>query len=157
MLPRPIALAAAFALIALPALAQTLPSQTMSTVDGARPGHVPGLGTSEPASGRASNITSADTRSMIAPTLPSPDIGLDASPFEYLRSARAALVAGQTGQAQQALEMAETRVLARVVPPGQMTGPMDSQFVTQIRDARRALGAGDSPAAISLIDRALAG
>lgn len=152
MRPRQFAVAATLALIALPAFAQTMP-----TVDGARPGHAVGVGASEPSSSRASNITSADTKSTIAPTLPSPDVGLDATPFEYLRSARAALVAGQTGQAQQALEMAETRVLARVVPPGQMTGPMESQFVAQIREARRAIGAGDSPAAISLIDRALAG
>ena len=157
MLPHPIALAAALALIALPGFAQTLPSPTMSTVDGARPGHAVGVGASEPSSTRASNISSSNSKSTIAPTLPSPDVGIDASPFEYLRSARAALAAGQTGRAQQALEMAETRVLARVVPPGQMTGPMDSQFVTHIRDARRALGAGDNSAAISLIDRALAG
>ena len=82
---------------------------------------------------------------------------MDATPFEFLRAARASLVSGQTGKAQQALEMAETRALARVVPAGQMTGPSDSQFVSHIRDARRALSVGDSPAAITLIDRALAG
>lgn len=152
MRPRQFSFAAIFALIALPVFAQTIP-----TVDGARPGHAVGVGASEPSSARSSNITAADTKSTIAPTLPTPDVGLDATPLEYLRSARSALLAGQTGQAQQALEMAETRVLARVVPPGQVTGPMDSQFVTQIRDARRALAEGNRPAAISLIDRALAG
>ncbi len=152
MRPRQLALAATLALITLPAFTQTMP-----TVDGARPGHAVGVGASEPSSARASNISAASTKSTIAPTLPAPDVGMDATPFEYLRSARAALVSGQTGKAQEALEMAETRVLARVVPPGQVTGPIDSQFVTQIREARRALAEGDRPAAISLIDRALAG
>jgi hypothetical protein len=155
MRPRQFALSAALALIALPAFAQTAP--VGDPASGIRPGHIVGVGASEPSSARASNINQSDTKSMIAPTLPAPDVGMDATPFEYLRSARASLVAGRTGQAQQALEMAETRVLGRVVPPGQTTGPMDSQFVSQIRDARRSLAEGDSPGAIAKIDRALAG
>lgn len=155
MRPRHFALAATLALLGAQAFAQT--PATTDSASGIRPGHVVGVGASEPASSRSSNITAGDTKSMIAPTLPAPNVGIDATPFEYLRAARASLLAGQTGQAQQALEMAETRVLGRVVPPGQVTGPIDSQFVTQIRDARRALSAGDSPAAITLIDRALAG
>lgn len=154
MRPRHIALAATLALLGAQAFAQTPPSNSVS---GARPGHVVGVGASEPSSSRASNITPRDTKSVIAPTLPAPDLGMDAPAIEYVRAARASLMAGQTGRAQQALEMAETRLLDRVVPPGRMTGPIDSPLVTQIREARRALADGNSPAAITLIDRALAG
>jgi hypothetical protein len=73
-----------------------------------------------------------------------------------LRAARASLVAGHTGQAQQSLEMAETRALDRSVAQGQTSTPSDSQFVSEIRDARHALGSGDRPHAIQLIDVALA-
>jgi hypothetical protein len=122
---------------------------------GARPGHEPGVGESLPRSDRASNIGPADTRSNIAPTLPPSAIGENAAAHEYLRTARASLVAGRTGQAQQSLEMAETRALDRAVPQGQTNVPSDSQFVSRIRDARRALGRGDSPQAVQLIDLAL--
>ena len=71
------------------------------------------------------------------------------------QAARASLVAGRTGQAQQSLEMAETRALDRVVPQGQTNAPSDSQIVARIQDARHALGSGDSAHAIQLIDLAL--
>ena len=155
MRPRHIALAATVALLGAQAFAQTPPAN--NSMSGARPGHVPGVGASEPSSSRASNITPRDTKSSIAPTLPAPDLGMDASATEYVRAARASLMAGKTGQAQQALEMAETRLLDRVVPPGGMPAPVDSPMVSQIREARRALADGNSPAAMTLIDRALAG
>ncbi len=136
-------------MIALPAFAQT-PSTT-----GARPGHEPGTGDSLPLSNKASNITTGDTRSNIAPTLPQPAIGQNATTQDYLRAARVSLVAGRTGQAQQSLEMAETRALDRTVPQGQTNAPSDSQLVARIRDARHALGSGDRTHAIQLIDVAL--
>jgi hypothetical protein len=83
-------------------------------------------------------------------------VGDDATTRDYLRAARASLVAGRTGQAQQSLEMAETRVLSRSVPQGQVNVPSDSQLVSEIRDARRALGDKDSAHAIQIIDVALA-
>jgi hypothetical protein len=51
--------------------------------------------------------------------------------------------------------MAETRALDRPVIQGQTDTPSDSRFVAKIRDVRRALGSGDSPHAIQLIDLAL--
>jgi hypothetical protein len=147
------ATAALLALIALQALAQAPSGANPST--GARPGHDPGTGESLPASNKASNIGPADTRSTIAPTLPSPAIGEAATTQDYLKAARAALVGGHTGQAQQSLEMAETRALDRSVAPGQTTAPSDSQLVSRIRDARHALGSGDRTHAIQLIDLAL--
>ncbi len=148
------ALAALLGLTAISALAQA-PS-LLDPATGARPGHTPGVGDSLPKSDKASNILPGPTASTLAPTLPSPANADGAAPFDLLRAARAALVAGQTGLAQQSLEMAETRSLDRAMAPGQSGTASDSRFVGQIRDARRALGNGDSAAAITMIDQALA-
>jgi hypothetical protein len=149
------AMAGLLGLTALQALAQAPAGVDPAT--GARPGHPIGIGDSRPLSDKASNIGPSDTGSTIAPTLPASAVGEDASTRDYLRSARAALVAGRTGQAQQSLEMAETRALSRSVPQGQTGTPSNSRLIGQIRDARHALGSGDSPNAIRLIDLALAG
>ncbi len=125
------------------------------TTTGARPGHDIGIGDSLPRSDKASNIVPADTRSNIAPTLPRSGIGEDAASRDYLKAARASLVAGHTGQAQQSLEMAETRALDRSVAQGQTDTPSQSPLVSQIRDARHLLGGGDNMHAIQLIDLAL--
>jgi hypothetical protein len=145
------ALAALLGLTAMSALAQ-VPGPN----SGARPGHAPGVGDSLPKSDKASNIQGSDTSSMLAPTLPAPAIGEAAAPADYLRAARAALTAGQTGKAQQSLEMAETRSLDRVLPPGQDIAASNSRLVAQIRDARHALGSGDRAGALAMIDLALA-
>ena len=150
-----LATAAMLGMAALPALAQAPSGVDPAT--GARPGHEVGIGDSLPRSDNASNIVPADTRSVIAPTLPAPTIGENAATFDYLRAARVALVAGRTGQAQQSLEMAESRVLSRTVPQGQTSVPSDSLLVSRIRNALRALGADDSTRAIELIDLALTG
>jgi hypothetical protein len=149
-----IATAALLGITAASALAQA-PSG-MNPVTGARPGHDVGIGESLPRSNKASNIVPTDTHSNIAPTLPPSAIGGDAASLDYLRAARASLVAGRTGQAQQSLEMAETRALDRSVAQGQTDTPSQSLLVSQIRDARHALGAGDNRGAIQFIDRALA-
>jgi hypothetical protein len=147
------ATAALLGLTAMSALAQAPSGVAPAT--GARPGHEVGVGDSLPRSDNASNIVPADTRSNIAPTLPPSAVGQNAATYDYLRAARASLVAGRTGQAQQSLEMAETRVLDRSVPQGQTNTPSDNQLVSRIRDARRALGGGDSAHAIQFIDLAL--
>lgn len=137
--------AALLALTAISALAQSPP---MDAATGARPGHEPGVGESLPRSNNASNIGPSDTRSNIAPTLPASGLGENAKAMEYLTEARASLVAGRTGEAQQSLEMAETRALER---------PDGASLAARIRDARQALGAGNKSGAIALIDAALAG
>ncbi len=148
-----IATAALLGVTALQVLAQTPAGLDPAT--GARPGHEVGVGDSLPRSDKASNIVPADTRTLIAPTLPRSGIGPDAMPRDYLMTARASLVAGRTGQAQQSLEMAETRVLGRSVTPDQVNVPSDDPLVARIRDARQALGGGDRGRAIQLIDLAL--
>ena len=97
-----------------------------------------------------------DSKTTIAPTLPDASIGTEGTPRAYLQEARRDLVAtGRTGQAQQALEMAETRTLDRVIPPGQSSGPSQSEMIGRISAARTALANNDIPQAISLIDQAL--
>lgn len=100
---------------------------------------------------------SADAGAIIAPTLPSPELGPNAGPGDYLRAARGALATGQTGEAQQALEMAETRALDRSVPLFQTNTPSDSSLVERIHAARQTLATGDRSATMRAIDAAIAG
>ncbi len=137
---------------AIAALAQT---SSLDPTTGARPGHEPGVGTSLPLSNNASNIEPSDTRSVIAPTLPPSSAGANATAHEYLNAALVALVAGRTGEAQQSLEMAETRALDRSVAADQADEPSHSRFIARIGQARRALGDGDTKRTIALIDLAL--
>jgi hypothetical protein len=109
-----------------------------------------------PTSNNASNIVGSDTTSPIAPALPSPDLGPGASPDAFLHAARAALATGRTGEAQQALEMAETRLLDRSTPLFQTNNPSRSPLIAEIGDARRALGTGDRAASMALLDKAIA-
>jgi len=105
-----------------------------------------------PTSGTASNIVPADTRSDVAPALPVPPVGDNAAPRTYLKAAHDALVAGRTGEAQQSLEMAETRELSRAVDPGAAAMPDANPSVTRIRDALQMLGEGNRQRALEIID-----
>ena len=104
---------------------------------------------------RASNIDASDTRSMIAPNLPSPPVGPNASAVDYLRAAQTSLQAGRTGEAQQSLEMAQTRLLDRSVPMGQTNNPSDNPAVTQMSQALEGTGAGDRAQTMQLIQSAI--
>jgi hypothetical protein len=122
---------------------------------GARPGNEVGTGMSLPVGNSASNIDSRDTRSEIAPNLPSPDVGPNATPVDYLRAAQSALSAGRTGEAQQALEQAQTRLLDRSVSYGATNNPSDNPAVAQITQALHALAAGDSAQCMQLVQAAI--
>jgi hypothetical protein len=134
--------------------AQTVPSGA-NPETGARPGNEIGTGSSLPLSDKASNISPGDTTSTIAPNLPSPPIGENASVRDYLAAARAALLRGRTGEAQQALEMAETRALDRSVPLFQTNVPDSSSLVGEIGQALQALGGGDRGRAVQIIEAAI--
>ena len=88
----------------------------------------------------------------VAPALPTPPVGTEAAPHDYLKAARDALTAGRTGEAQQSLEMAETRELTRAVPPEDAARPDPNPAVNQIRDALHALGRGQRERALQIID-----
>ena len=80
------------------------------------------------------------TRSTIAPALPSPNLPDGAKPSDALRAAQGALAAGRSGEAQDALEMAETRMLDRSVALGTTGDPSDptvSSFPRRCRHWRR--------------------
>jgi len=146
--------------LAAPALAQTMSNTSdvppgANPATGARPGNEIGTGMSTPMGDRASNIDHRDMRSDIAPNLPAPQLGEGASPVDYLRAAQRSLAAGQTGEAQQSLEMAQTRMLDRSVVYGQTNNPTDNPAVAQTRDALHALAAGDRAQAMQLIQSAI--
>ena len=122
---------------------------------GARPGNDIGSGMSMPMGSTASNIDPTDTQSEIAPNLPSPDIGEGASAEAYLVAARNALAAGKTGEAQQSLEMAETRLLDRSTPLFQTNTPSNNPVVSQISQALQALASGNQPQCMTLIEAAI--
>lgn len=149
-------------LLAAPALAQTSVPVTQQGVPaganpatGARPGNEIGTGMSLPMGTHASNIDQRNTRSTIAPNLPSPAIGANAGPVDYLRAAQQALQAGRTGEAQQSLEMAQTRLLDRSVPQGQTNNPSDNPAIMQVSQALKALAAHDRAQAMQLIQSAI--
>ncbi len=102
-----------------------------------------GAALSEPFATHASNISQADTQGDIAPALPQPGVGRDAGPAGYLRAAERALQTGQTGLAQNALEMAETRLLDRSVIRGMGGVPDDSHAVQAITAALNDLSRHD--------------
>jgi hypothetical protein len=119
--------------------------------------HQPGTGESGPASAQASNIDGADTRSTIAPHLPRPMVGENAGPDGYLKAADRALAAHKTGAAQQALEMAETRLLDRSTAPDAASQPDQSPRIAAVAAARKDLAAKDWAGARKSIQEAMAG
>jgi hypothetical protein len=102
----------------------------------------------------ASNIDKADTRSDIAPRLPAPPVSTDAGPRPFLQAAQVALRANRTGEAQEALERAESRSLD--VSDNRAGGGL-SPMGSRISAAREALGRGDVAGASRIVDAALAG
>jgi hypothetical protein len=136
------------------AVAQTMPPGVNQDT-GARPGNEIGTGASLPLSDKASNITPTDTTSTLAPNLPSPPIGDNASPRDYLLAARTALLLGRTGEAQQSLEMAETRALDRSVPLFQTSARITDPLIGEIEQALHALSEGDRSRAVQIIEAAL--
>ena len=127
------------------------------TTDGARPGNDIGTRSSLPLSSAASNISSSDTRSTIAPTSPEPGVGADAQVSALLISARQSIAGGQTGTADEALEQAETQILQRSVSGTQVDYTSADPVVAQIEQARQALGHNDRTGASQQISQILAG
>jgi hypothetical protein len=66
-----------------------------------------------------------------------------------------ALATGRTGEAQEAMEMAETRLLDRSTPLFRTDQPSGNPLVAQIEQALHALGNGDRAAAIQVLDNAI--
>lgn len=112
-------------------------------------------------SAQASNINSSDIRSRIAPVLPTPaGASQNSSPEQLLGIAQNELQRGQTGAAQQALEMAMTNALNDVngvVSPSMAGTPSSNPLVGKINQALQALGRHDTAGAQQAIQEAMAG
>ncbi len=110
-------------------------------------------GAGSPLSTRATDLTAAPGERM-GSRLPTPaSAGND--PHDLLIAAGRSLDRGQTGAAQQALEMAETRVLSRTIDPSMASQPDQASMVQNIAMARRALGSRDTRGAKQAIAAAL--
>jgi hypothetical protein len=109
----------------------------------------------QPQSTQPSNIAPSDTRSDIAPALPSPNLPENDRPSTFLRAAQGALAAGRGGEAQESLEMAQTRLLDRSTPLFQTRNPSDNPTVGQISQAMQALANNDRAGCMRLIQAAI--
>jgi hypothetical protein len=102
-----------------------------------------------------SDIAPSDTRSATALRLPGPPLPSSESPRALLEAARQALDAGRIGQAQEALDRAETALLNGSGAPV-TASPADTQHaILAIGAARHRLAARDRQGAIRAIDDAL--
>ena len=108
-----------------------------------------------PVSSQASHVPGSAPGSAIAPRLPEPAGGDSGPPEQYLHEADRALEMHKTGLAQQALEMAETRMLDRSTLASQASTPDGDPEVQALRQAREALGRRDLRAAHEAIRAAL--
>ena len=97
-----------------------------------------------------------DQQGFAMPALPSPDLPPGSRPSDFLRAAAGALAIGNTGEAEQALEMAQTRMLDRSVPLGQTNDPSHDPTTVQITQARQALETHDRAGCMQLIQVAIA-
>ncbi len=156
LIPRLTLLATLLAGTALPAAAQLSPQSGVDATTGARPGNEIGTGMSLPMGTKASNIGPGDSAGTYAPNLPAPALPDNARASDFLRAAQGALAAGRTGEAQQALEMAQTRLLDRSVPLGQTNDPSNDTAVRQISAALRALSDSDRAGSMQQIQSAMA-
>jgi len=98
-----------------------------------------------------------DEHVVVLPPLPAPNLPENAKPSDFLRAAQSSLAAGHKGEAQDALEMAQTRLLDRSVPLGHTEDPSKSPLVGQISQALQALAAGDRAACMQAIQAAIGG
>jgi len=107
---------------------------------------------SEPKSDHSGNILNGSKG--LANQLPPPQTD-STTVVGMLTAAVNALQAGHTGEAQEALEQAETQALDRAVPQSQGNMPITDPLVTRISQARWALGENNLPAALHATEAAL--
>ena len=101
-------------------------------------------------------VLAQQARESVLSPLPSPNVPEGAKPSDELRAAEGALAAGRTGEVEEALERAQTRMLDRSVALGRTNDPSDNPTVGQISQARQALAAGDRAGCLQLIQAAVA-
>lgn len=89
---------------------------------------------------QAGSMGRAGGRSGVAAQMPAPPSDEQASADQYLRDAQTALRNRRTGEALEALERAETRVLGGAMGQGTPSGESQDRAVAAIERAREALG-----------------
>jgi hypothetical protein len=92
------------------------------------------------------------TAPIVSAKLATPELSPEASPGDFLRAARGALVTGRNGEARSALEMAQTRLLDRSVDAGTENVPSHNLAVKQISEAISALASNDRMACLRYIE-----
>ncbi len=118
-------------------------------------GMVPAPPSHQPMVRHPTNINASDSRSIISPSLPQPPVGPNADATQYLQAAQRALMRGRGGEAQAALENAETWLLNRSVPAGAVNQPDQNPAVTNISSALQALAAGNRAQAMNLVQQTI--
>jgi hypothetical protein len=87
--------------------------------------------------------------------LPDPPVPEDSPPSAFIAAARNAITAGRLGEATEAIERAETRILVRSVRPSLARTPSDQALVRQLAEARSALASGDRATALDKLTAVL--
>ena len=88
--------------------------------------------------------------------LPVPAVAEEAAPSAFVTAARTAIAVGRLGEAMEAIERAESRVLIRSVRPSRAGVPSDQALVRLLAEARGALGQGDRAGALEKLAEVLA-
>lgn len=88
--------------------------------------------------------------------LPDPPVADDAPVSAFVAAARTAIAAGRGGEAMEAIERAESRVLIRSVRPSRANAPSEQELVRVLADARAALRQGQRALALDLLAQAAA-
>ncbi len=105
-------------------------------------------------SGPAQTSRAAAGETVLQP-LPDPAAGEDGPVVVYLQNARMALTAGRLGEAEEALERAQTRRLTRPVDMRHTEDPSQDPVVHTIGEARAAIASGDKAGALAAVTTAL--
>lgn len=88
--------------------------------------------------------------------LPDPPVDDDAPASAFVNAARTAIALGRTGEAMEAIERAESRVLIRSVRPSRAGSPSDQALVRTLAEARAHLRQGQRAEALDKLSEVAA-
>jgi hypothetical protein len=86
--------------------------------------------------------------------LPAPNIDDNAPPAAFVQAAEVALAAGRPGEAEEAIERAESRLLDRDIDPRRIQDPSGNPVIALLAQARDALSGGDRMRAVEILEQA---
>lgn len=88
--------------------------------------------------------------------LPDPPVDDNAPASAFVTAARTAIAAGRPGEAMEAIERAESRLLIRSVRPSRANTPSDQDLVLTLAEARAHLRQGERAEALEKLAQAAA-